>query len=79
MRYENKRKAARALAALRGTPTHGLAAGYYDHSSRSDWQQCPETGIFNLLCDLRHLCDSLNLDFDSLDSRSGYQHLIESD
>ena len=79
MKYENKRKAARALAALRGAPTSGLAAGYYDHSSRSDWQQCPATGIFDLLCDLRHLCDALNLDFAILDSRSDYQHLIESD
>ncbi len=77
MRYENKRKAVRALAALRGTPTYGLAAAYYDHSNRSDLQQCPEEGIFELLCDLRHLCDALNLDYAILDSQSGYYHRIE--
>ncbi len=79
MKSENKRRVARALAALRGTPTRGLAAGYYDRASRSDCQKCPATGIFELLCDLRHLCDTLNLDFEILDTRSGYQYLIDSD
>lgn len=77
MKYENKKKAARALAALRGTPTCGQAAAYYNHSNRSDWQECPEAGIFELLCDLRHLCDALNLEFAILNSQSGYYHRIE--
>ena len=79
MRYENKKRAVRALAALRGKPTYGRAAGYYDHSSRSDWQQCPEDGIYNLLCDLRHLCDALGLDFSYLDSHSGNDYMFERD
>jgi hypothetical protein len=79
MRYMNKKRAVRALLALRGTAKGGLAAEYYDHSSRSDWQQCPEDGIFDLLCDLRHLCDALELDFVSLVSRSDNEYMFECD
>jgi hypothetical protein len=32
MMYANKRRAARALAALRGVPTYGRPADYYNHS-----------------------------------------------
>ena len=73
MKYQNRKRAARALAALRGKPTHGRAAAYYDHSKRADWEQCPEDGIADLLCDIRHVCDALNLDFADLDSRA-YAH-----
>lgn len=76
MSYENKRRAARALAALRGKPTYGRVAEYYDHSKRGDWQQCPEDGIADLLTDIRHVCDALNLDFADLDSRA-YTHYVE--
>ncbi|MFA6213287.1 MAG: hypothetical protein WC714_27880 [Candidatus Obscuribacterales bacterium] len=81
MKYENKKRAARALAALRGRPTPSvygsLAADYYDHSRRSDWQQCPEDGIADLLCDLRHVCDALKLDFDSLNAHGEYNYQAE--
>lgn len=82
MKYENKKRAARAVAALRGKPISAesdrRAAGYYDHSKRNDWQQCPEDGIADLLCDLRHACDVLDLDFGSLNLRGEYNHLIET-
>ena len=68
--FASKRRAARASAALRGTPNQGRAAAYYNHSLRSDWSQCPEEGIADLLADIRHLCDLLQLDFAELDSRA---------
>jgi hypothetical protein len=73
MTYQNKRRAARALAALRGKPTNGRPAAYYDHSQRAKWSQCSEDGIADLLTDIRHLCDVLNLDFATLDARA-YRH-----
>jgi hypothetical protein len=73
MIYTNKRRAARALAALRGVPMHGRPAGYYNHSKRDEWRECSEDGIADLLTDLRHLCDALNLDFAKLDNRA-YDH-----
>lgn len=69
-KFQNKRRAVRALAALRGQPTNNRPAGYYDHSKRSDWSQCADDGIADLLCDIRHLCDMLNLDFADLDRRA---------
>ena len=69
----------KSAACVAGKTASGAAAGYYDHSSRSDWQQCPETGISNLLCDLRHLCDALGLDFAYLDSHSNYDYMFERD
>lgn len=81
MKYENMKRAARAAAALRGKPISfeydRRAAGYYDHSRRKDWQQCPEDGIADLLCDLRHACDALSLDFDSLNLRGENNYLAE--
>gem|GEM_PF-990320 len=76
MKYENKKRAARALVALRGEKTSRLAPAYYEHSGRSDWQQCLEKGISDLLCDLRHMCDDLELDFVSLDSQSDYEYSL---
>lgn len=74
MRYETKKRAARALVALREKKTSPLAPAYYEHSGQSDWQQGLENGISELLCDLRHLCDALELDFVSLDSRSDCEY-----
>jgi hypothetical protein len=70
MMYANKRRAARTLAALRGVPTYGRPADYYNHSKRDEWRECSEDGIADLLTDLRHLCDALNLDFAKLDNRA---------
>lgn len=66
--YRNKRLAVKALAALR-------SASYYDHSDRE--QESPQEGIANLLTDLRHLCDSLSLDFAELDSNAYNQYTAE--
>lgn len=78
-KFANKRRAARASAALRGTPTHGRAARYYDHKKRNlDWS-CSEDGISDLLCDLRHLADLLNLDFAELDARAYRNYCEELD
>lgn len=78
MRYENKRRAARALAALRGLPTNGRAAGYYNHSAKADWSECADDGIADLLADIRHLCDAMDLDFDGLDSRAHRNYVEET-
>lgn len=75
--FARKRRAARASAALRGTPTRGRAAAYYNHSLRNDWSQCPQDGIADLLADIRHLCDLFELDFAQLDSRAYRNHLNE--
>ena len=75
MIYQNKRRAVRALTALRGKTTHGRAADYYDHSERHIWANCPEDGITDLLTDIRHLCDAMKLDLAELDSRA-YRHYL---
>lgn len=67
------RRAARASAALRGTPTNGRPSAYYDHSKRDEWSQIPEEGVVYLLADIRHFCDLLNLDFNQLDT-DAYRH-----
>lgn len=77
--FANKRRAARASAALRGTPTYGRACAYYDHSKRKLSWSCPEDGISDLLCDLRHLCDLLEFDFAELDTRAYRNYSEESD
>ncbi len=74
--YRHKKYAARALAALRGKPTYGSAANYYNHSERHLWQEIPDDGITELLVDLRHLCDVMQLDFAHLDSRA-YSHYAD--
>lgn len=76
--YQNTKLAVRALKALRGgSPDSGKPAAYYDHALRKQPDDscfnCPENGICDLLADLRHLCDSLNLDFAELDLRA-YRH-----
>jgi hypothetical protein len=78
MKFGNKRRAARALAALRGLPTNGRAAGYYNHSARTDWQECADDGISDLLADMRHLCDALDLNFAELDSRAHRNYVEET-
>jgi hypothetical protein len=68
--YQNKRLAVKALAALR-------AGRYYDHSDREE--DSPQDGIANLLTDLRHLCDSLGIDFAELDCNAYSQYVAELD
>jgi len=77
MIYRNKRRAVRALAALRGKATHGRAADYYDHSERHIWANSPEEGIVDLLTDISHLCDAMNLDGAELDSRAYHCYVAE--
>ena len=81
--YSNKRHAVRALAALRGTPTYGRPAAYYDHSTYDDhsdpgvWSESAENGITDLLADIRHLCDIMRLDHATLDSHAYCNYVHE--
>ncbi len=68
--YRNKRLAVKALIALR-------TGRYYNHVDRE--QEPPQEGIANLLTDLRHLCDSLDLDFADLDCNAHIQYTAELD
>ena len=75
--YSNKRHAVRALAALRGTPTYGRPAAYYDHSGRGLWSESAENGITDLLADIRHLCDIMRLDHADLDAHAYCNYVHE--
>ena len=75
--YSNKRHAVRALAALRGIPTYGRPAGYYDHSTRGLLSDSAEDGITDLLADIRHLCDIMRLDHADLDARAHCNYVHE--
>ncbi len=75
MYHSNKRRAVKALTALRGGVKKHESGLYYNHSIRKLDIDCPVEGIADLLADLRHLCDALGLDFAELDSRA-YDHYI---
>lgn len=66
---ENKRRIKRALHTLKVYTEIDPKRDFYTHEI--------EEGISDLLSDIRHLCDSMNIDFAKCDRRAYYNYVEE--